>query len=49
MSEVVEGHIRDHVFRDVRAKAEVREAAAADLIKSVHSYLKVRGIRRHDR
>jgi hypothetical protein len=25
MSEVVEGQIRDHIFRNVRAKAEVRE------------------------
>jgi DNA-binding FrmR family transcriptional regulator len=39
MAEVIEGHIRDHVFRDVRAKAEAREAAA-DLIKIVRSYLK---------
>jgi DNA-binding FrmR family transcriptional regulator len=38
MAEVVEEHIRNHVFRDVRAKATAR-AAADDLIKIVRSYL----------
>lgn len=39
MAEVVEDHIRDHVFRDARAKADAREAAA-DLIRIVRSYFK---------
>jgi DNA-binding FrmR family transcriptional regulator len=39
MAEVVEGHIRDHVFRDARARSGAREAAA-DLIKIVRSYFK---------
>ena len=39
MAEVVEGHIRDHVFRDARARSDAREAAA-DLIKIVRSYFK---------
>ena len=39
MAEVIEDHIRDHVFRGARAKADER-AAAADLVKIVRSYLK---------
>ncbi|HEX6464061.1 MAG TPA: metal/formaldehyde-sensitive transcriptional repressor [Vicinamibacterales bacterium] len=39
MAEVVEEHIRDHVFRDARAKSSAR-AAATDLIKIVRSYFK---------
>jgi DNA-binding FrmR family transcriptional regulator len=39
MAEVVEDHIRDHVFRGTRATSDER-AAAADLVKIVRSYLK---------
>ena len=39
MAEVIEEHIRDHVFRDARAKSEARQAAT-DLIQLVRSYLK---------
>ncbi len=39
MAEVVEDHIRDHVFRGGRATSDER-AAAADLVKIVRSYLK---------
>ena len=39
MAEVVEDHIRDHVFRGARATSDER-AAAADLVKIVRSYLK---------
>jgi len=39
MAEVIEDHIREHVFRGTQAKADER-AAAADLVKIVRSYLK---------
>jgi FrmR/RcnR family transcriptional regulator, repressor of rcnA expression len=39
MAEVIEGHIRDHVFRGARGKPDERQAAA-DLVKVVRSYLK---------
>jgi len=39
MAEVVEDHIRDHVFRGARATSDER-AAAVDLVKIVRSYLK---------
>ena len=39
MAEVIEGHIRDHVFRGTHGRADEREAAA-DLVKIVRSYLK---------
>ena len=39
MAEVIEGHIRHHVFRGARAKSDER-AAAADLVKIVRSYFK---------
>jgi DNA-binding FrmR family transcriptional regulator len=39
MAEVIEDHIREHVFRGAQAKADER-AAAADLVKIVRSYLK---------
>ena len=39
MAEVIEGHIRDHVFRGARGKSDERQAAA-DLVKVVRSYLK---------
>jgi DNA-binding FrmR family transcriptional regulator len=39
MAEVIEGHIRDHVFKGARASSDER-AAAADLVKVVRSYLK---------
>jgi DNA-binding FrmR family transcriptional regulator len=39
MAEVIEGHIRDHVFRGARARPDEREAAA-DLVRLVRSYLK---------
>ena len=39
MAEVIEDHIRDHVFRGARGKSDER-AAAADLVKIVRSYLK---------
>jgi DNA-binding FrmR family transcriptional regulator len=39
MAEVVEDHIRDHVFRGGHATSDER-AAAADLVKIVRSYLK---------
>ncbi len=39
MAEVIEGHIRDHVFRHARPRSNEREAAA-DLVKIVRSYLK---------
>ena len=38
MAEVVEDHIRDHVFLGARATSDER-AAAADLVKIVRSYL----------
>ncbi|HUK36527.1 MAG TPA: metal/formaldehyde-sensitive transcriptional repressor [Vicinamibacterales bacterium] len=39
MAEVIEGHIRDHVFRGARGTSEERQAAA-DLVKVVRSYFK---------
>jgi DNA-binding FrmR family transcriptional regulator len=39
MAEVIEGHIRDHVFRVGRGTSEDRQAAT-DLVKVVRSYLK---------
>jgi DNA-binding FrmR family transcriptional regulator len=39
MAEVIEGHIRDHVFRGPRGTSDERQAAA-DLVKVVRSYLK---------
>jgi DNA-binding FrmR family transcriptional regulator len=39
MAEVIEGHIRDHVFRGARGTSDERQAAA-DLVKVVRSYLK---------
>jgi DNA-binding FrmR family transcriptional regulator len=39
MAEVIEGHIRDHVFRGARARPDEREAAA-DLVRLVRSCLK---------
>ena len=39
MAEVIEGHIREHVFTGGRGKSEERQAAA-DLVKVVRSYLK---------
>ena len=39
MAEVIEDHIRDHVFRGARGRSDER-AAAADLVKIVRSYLK---------
>jgi len=39
MAEVIEGHIREHVFTGARGKSEERQAAA-DLVKVVRSYLK---------
>jgi DNA-binding FrmR family transcriptional regulator len=39
MAEVIEDHIRDHVFRGARGKSDEREAAE-DLVKIVRSYLK---------
>lgn len=39
MAEVIEGHIRDHAFRGVRAGSEERRAAN-DLIDIIRSYLK---------
>jgi DNA-binding FrmR family transcriptional regulator len=39
MAEVIEGHIRDHVFRGTRGTSDERQAAA-DLVKVVRSYLK---------
>jgi DNA-binding FrmR family transcriptional regulator len=39
MAEVIEDHIRDHVFRGARGRSDEREAAA-DLVKIVRSYLK---------
>jgi DNA-binding FrmR family transcriptional regulator len=39
MAEVIEGHIRDHVFRGARTRSGEREAAQ-DLVRIVRSYLK---------
>jgi len=39
MAEVIEGHIRDHVFPGARVSSEQRHAAT-DLVKVVRSYLK---------
>jgi DNA-binding FrmR family transcriptional regulator len=39
MAEVLEGHIRDHVFRGASAKSEGKRAAE-DLIDLIRSYLK---------
>ena len=39
MAEVIEEHIRDHVFRGPRGTSDQRQAAA-DLVKVVRSYLK---------
>src|SRR5262249_14876089 len=39
MAEVIEGHIRDHVFRGARGTSEERQAAV-DLVKVVRSYFK---------
>jgi len=39
MAEVIEGHIRDHAFRGVRANSEEGEAAQ-DLVDIIRSYLK---------
>ena len=39
MAEVLEGHIRDHAFRGVRARSDAGQAAE-DLIDIVRSYLK---------
>jgi DNA-binding FrmR family transcriptional regulator len=38
MAEVLEGHIREHVFSGGGTKSEGRRAAA-DLIDIIHSYL----------
>src|ERR1700682_1371239 len=39
MAEVIDGHIRDQVFRGARATSEDRQAAE-DLVDSIRSYLK---------
>jgi DNA-binding FrmR family transcriptional regulator len=39
MAEVLEGHIRDHVFRGARARSDERRAAE-DLVDIIRSYLK---------
>jgi DNA-binding FrmR family transcriptional regulator len=39
MAEVIEGHVRDHVFRGARGKSGERRAAE-DLVDIIRSYLK---------
>jgi DNA-binding FrmR family transcriptional regulator len=39
MAEVIEGHVRDHVFRHARAKSDEKRAAE-DLVDIIRSYLK---------
>jgi DNA-binding FrmR family transcriptional regulator len=39
MAEVIEGHIRDHVFRGARVKSDEKRAAE-DLVHIIRSYLK---------
>lgn len=39
MAEVLEGHIRDHAFRGVKAKSDEGQAAE-DLVDIIRSYLK---------
>jgi FrmR/RcnR family transcriptional regulator, repressor of frmRAB operon len=40
MAEVLEDHIRAHLFEDDGGTAESRKKAAEDLIEIVHSYLR---------
>ena len=39
MAEVIEGHVRDHVFRGATAKSHEKRAAE-DLVHIIRSYLK---------
>jgi hypothetical protein len=39
MAEVIEGHVRDHVFRGATARSHEKRAAE-DLVHIIRSYLK---------